>query len=499
MSEPTRARGVQPNKVVTNKPVSIPTLITRDANAPQSIAQAKIVSFNPLRSLLWKLLLACLGVGIAAALVMAIMIGWQTRLEFQRFIVSRYRTTVVPMLAAYYDSNGSWEGAEGLLDRLEREQSFGGPGQVARRFAVVTLQDASGQALFTIPAGQSAPRFSSIGRLRIVSGNATVGWLAVRFASAPENSPEAEFLRRTSLAIMLGILLATIMALVLGLILARTLSRPIRALTAATRAMAQGALGTQVDIRSRDELGELGSAFNQMSTDLAHSLQLRRQMTADIAHDLRTPLSVILGYTEALNDGKFVGDAPIYAILHDEAQHLSRLIDDLRMLSLADAGELPLQRTVIAPHELLERAAAAHRVQAEQKGVHLTVAAPADLPRVDVDPERMQQVLGNLVGNALRYTAAGGEITLRGDAVDGRVQLQVQDSGDGIKADDLPLIFERFYRGDRARNSNTGESGLGLPIAKSLVEMHQGTITVASQLGRGTTFTVTLPSLPITS
>jgi two-component system sensor histidine kinase BaeS len=202
---------------------------------------------------------------------------------------------------------------------------------------------------------------------------------------------------------------------------------------------------------------------------------------------------VILGYTEALNDGKFVGDPAIYGILHDEAQQLSRLIDDLRMLSLADAGELPLQRQVTPPHDLLERTAAAHRVKAEEKGIRLTVAAAADLPRVTVDPERMQQVLGNLVSNALRYTPTGGEIALRGGVKDGKVTLHVQDSGSGIKADDLPYIFERFYRGDRSRNSNTGESGLGLPIAKSLVEMHGGAITVGSQVGQGTTFTILLP------
>jgi signal transduction histidine kinase len=322
-----------------------------------------------------------------------------------------------------------------------------------------------------------------------------VGWLYLRFARVPAGSPEQEFLQRTSRAIVLGILFATVMAMILGLILARTLSRPIRALIAATRAMAQGAFGTQVDIRTKDELGELGAAFNQMSTELARSMQLRRQMTADIAHDLRTPLSVILGYTEALNDGKFAGDASIYGILHDEAQHLSRLIDDLRLLSLADAGELPLQRHLTPARELLDRAAAAHRVQAEQKGVRLRVAAAEILPRVDVDPERMQQVLGNLVSNALRYTAAGGEIQLRGDVVDGQVTLAVQDSGSGIPADELPFIFERFYRGDRSRQSNSGESGLGLPIAKSLVEMHKGEISVASGLEQGTTVTIVLPAV----
>jgi signal transduction histidine kinase len=359
---------------------------------------------------------------------------------------------------------------------------------------MLTLMNANGTPIYAMPREQ-AGRFNTIGELPIVVDGEVVGRLRFRFPPIPAGSPEAEFLSRTLRSILLGLSIATLIALVLSFFLARTLSRPIRALTAATRAMAQGAFGTQVDVRTHDELGELGQAFNQMSTDLARSLHLRRQMTADIAHDLRTPLSVILGYTEALNDGKFVADPAIYAILHDEAQHLSRLIDDLRMLSLADAGELPLQRNPTAPRELLERAAVAHRVQAEQQGVTLTVAAPSDLPRVDVDPERMQQVLGNLVSNALRYTPAGGQIALRGDVAGGQVTLHVQDNGSGIQPDDLPFIFERFYRGDRARSQN-GESGLGLPIARSLVEMHQGAITVASTLEEGTTFTISLPSLP---
>ena len=458
-----------------------------------------MVNFNPLRSLIWKILLAIVVVSIAASVLMATLIAWQTRLEFERFLINRYQTTIVPLLQEHYARTGSWEGANEFLAWGERGRPAM-PGQPTRLIAVLTLIDAAGNELSTFPADQESPRRSVIGRLPLVVDGQTVGWLQVRPASIPIGSPEEEFLQRTSRAILLGIALATVMALGLGLILARQLSRPIRALTAATRAMARGALGTQVDIRAHDELGELGSAFNQMSTDLARSSQLRRQMTADIAHDLRTPLSVILGYTEALNDGKFVGDMSIYAILHDEAQQLSRLIDDLRMLSLADAGELPLQRHVIPPRELLERTAAAHRVKAQEQGVQFTVDAADDLPRVNVDPERMQQVLGNLVSNALRYTPTGGEIALWGEADEGHVTLHVQDSGNGITPEDLPLIFERFYRGDRARHSNMGESGLGLPIAKSLVEMHQGTIAVASQVGQGTTFSISLPAvLPATT
>ena len=454
-----------------------------------STLQTIVAGLNPIRSLIWKLLLAFLGVSIAASMLMAAPIGWQSRLEFERFVMDRYRTTMIPALAAYYRQNGSWNGANRILWRNIRGQNDSTP---VRAFVVLTLLNANDEPLYTVPP-QEVGQFSTIGNLPIEVNGEKVGSLVFHFPPLPDGSPEAEFLRRASRSLLIGIAVATSMALVLGLLLARMLTQPIRELTAATRAMTQGQLGTQVDIRTQDELGELGRAFNQMSTDLARSAHLRRQMTADIAHDLRTPLSVILGYTEALHDGKFEGDAAIYAILHDEALHLSRLIDDLRMLSLAEAGELQLQRSVVPPRELLERTAAAHRVQAEQQGIQLTVSSPADLPQVDVDPERMQQVLGNLVNNALRYTTAGGQIALRGDMADGEVMLHVQDSGSGIAPDDLPYIFERFYRGDRAR-SQKAESGLGLPIAKSLVEMHQGTITVASTLGQGTTFTIHLPA-----
>jgi signal transduction histidine kinase len=256
--------------------------------------------------------------------------------------------------------------------------------------------------------------------------------------------------------------------------------------------VAKGALGRQVEVRSRDELGTLAESFNLMSTDLARASSLRRQMTADIAHDLRTPLSVILGYTEALREGKLSGEQDIYDTLYAEAQHLQRLIDDLRTLSLADAGELPLARQVVAPHSLLDRAASAYRAQAETQHIALVVQANPDLPEVAVDPERMAQVLGNLLSNALRFTPAGGAITLSATAQGKMVQLGVADTGSGIAADDLPRVFERFYRADTSRQHD-GSSGLGLAIAKSIVEAHGGSINVASTRGVGTTFTLTLP------
>jgi signal transduction histidine kinase len=231
-----------------------------------------------------------------------------------------------------------------------------------------------------------------------------------------------------------------------------------------------------------------------MSADLATSNQLRRQMTADIAHELRTPLSVILGYTEALADGKLQGSPVIYDAMYGQSRLLSHLVDDLRTLSLADAGELILNQTVTPPGESLERTAAAHAALAAQREIHLEVQIAEDLPPIFVDRERLAQVLANLVANALRYTPEGGTITLAAAGGADQVILQVSDTGPGIEPEHLPLIFQRFYRADVSRlTTDNGESGLGLAIAKSLVEAQGGTIEATSTVGEGATFTIVLP------
>jgi signal transduction histidine kinase len=291
----------------------------------------------------------------------------------------------------------------------------------------------------------------------------------------------------------LAALAAMAIAVFLGVILARTLTRPVRDLTGAIQAMARGELRQEVPVRSSDELGTLTATFNQMSADLARANDLRRQQIADIAHDLRTPLTVITGYIEALRDGVLRPTPARFDAMNTEAQHLKRLVDDLRTLSLADAGELPMTPQPTAPAALLERLAAAYAPQAAARGIALAVDAAPDLPEVAVDPERMVQVLGNLVTNALRHTPAGGRIDLAARAEGARVTLTVTDTGEGIPPDVLPHIFDRFYRGDPARSQPDGESGLGLAIAKSIVEAHGGTIAATSAPGQGTTFTITLP------
>jgi signal transduction histidine kinase len=237
-----------------------------------------------------------------------------------------------------------------------------------------------------------------------------------------------------------------------------------------------------------------------MSADLARSNQLRRQMTADIAHDLRTPLTVIGGYIESLREGVLEPNPARFDVMHQEVQHLQHLVEDLRTLSLADAGELKLNRQRIAPQTLLEQTASAFKHQAEQKQIALQVIAEPGLPEIAVDEIRIAQVMGNLVSNALRYTPDGGRIVLSAQRQAGQVRLSVEDNGAGIASDALPQIFERFYRGDTSRHQSNSESGLGLAIVKSLVEAHGGTITAQSEgVGTGSAFSVCFPEEPNTN
>jgi signal transduction histidine kinase len=229
-----------------------------------------------------------------------------------------------------------------------------------------------------------------------------------------------------------------------------------------------------------------------MSAQIHRANQLRKQMTADVAHDLRTPLMVITGYLEALCDGTLQATPARFEAMHHESKLLQRLVEDLRTLSLADAGELKLIDQSVKPYELLQHVRQSFEPIAQHQGVILRVDADEPLPDLRVDNERMAQVLGNLVSNALRYTPEGGSVILSAHSQPDSIQLAVQDTGTGIPAEKLPNIFERFYRTEESRHQRSDESGLGLAIAKSIVEAHGGTISASSQPGKGTTVTITL-------
>jgi signal transduction histidine kinase len=304
---------------------------------------------------------------------------------------------------------------------------------------------------------------------------------------------EQRFLETVNRAVVWAVLLVAAAALLAAVLLSRQLVAPLRQLTAAAEAMSSGDLSQRVDVRTGDEVGDLALAFNRMAGDLQVAEVQRRQMTADIAHELRNPLSVIRGNLEAIFDGIYPADIEHLTPIYEETLLLQRLVEDLRLLSLADAGQLELIRSDVDVEQLLSGVAESAQAVAQDRGITLHVETPEEPLVVDGDADRLRQVIGNLVSNALRYTPAGGAVTLSARRADHRVRFSVTDTGPGIPAEDLSHVFDRFYRGDSARNRASGGSGLGLAIARALVEAHGGTISVESTVGQGATFLVELP------
>ena len=283
-----------------------------------------------------------------------------------------------------------------------------------------------------------------------------------------------------------GVLLAT---LLLCLLCAGTVVRPLRRMAVAAHRAGDGDLSVRVPVRSRDEVGEVARAFNRMADRRQQLEDARRRMVSDVSHELRTPLANVRGWLEAAQDGLVEPDPRLLASLHEETLYLQRLVDDLHDLSLGDAGELRLIPVEIEVAVFLEQVADAFRGAAEAAGVAvLTEAAPDAV--VHADPVRIRQAVANLVANALRHTPAGGRVTLRG----GDGVLEVADTGEGIAADDLPHVFERFRRADAARSRTTGGSGLGLAIVRQIIEAHGGTAAIESTPGAGTVVRLTLPA-----
>lgn len=295
-----------------------------------------------------------------------------------------------------------------------------------------------------------------------------------------------------TVAVAMGVALAAVLG---ALLLSRAVLRPVRAMTLAAKDLGEGDLERRVPVSGRDEIAQLGGAFNRMADSLQAGEERQRRLIGDIAHELRTPLANLRGYLEALRDEVVEPTPELLASLHEEALLQQRIVDDLQDLALAEAGALTYHPTEVDLRELLETGRTAHRAQADAAGVTLELDAPVPV-FVTADPDRLRQVVGNLVGNAVRATAAGGSVTL---ALTPRRELavvEVRDTGKGIAAQDLPHLFDRFWRADASRGRATGGSGLGLSIARQIVTDHRGTIEVRSTVGVGTTFTVVLPMAP---
>jgi two-component system sensor histidine kinase BaeS len=446
-----------------------------------------------MRSITLKMVLAFLGIALVSIVLIVLLARWNTGTEFSRFVVDRRGEDLVQNLADYYSTNGSWEGVGEMILSNTPQVSEGG----LPREPFFTLVDQNGLVISAGPGYHPGERMGQYDLQRGISidvNGETVGTLVMGRVPFQRNPREEEFIQRTTRMLVYSAVGTSLIALLLGIFLSRTFTRPIRELTEATHAVADGELGKQVAVRSRDEMGELASSFNKMSTDLERSSNARKQMTADIAHELRTPLSLILGHADAVHDGVLPPTKENFEIIRDEAERLEHLVDDLRTLSLADAGELSIMLQEVSPQKLLNDIHAAYSHIASQKNVKFQLDVPSEIPMLNIDAGRMTQVLTNIFDNALRHTPEGGQIVLAAQTIDDNIQLSIQDSGPGIEGEDANRIFERFYRTDSARHRDAGGSGLGLAIAKSIVEMHRGQIWAESKPGQGLKIIIRFPA-----
>jgi signal transduction histidine kinase len=401
-----------------------------------------------------------------------------TEMEDYKTMIAQYRSDQIrSKLYLHYYDKGSWEDVQSVVAAL----GVSGTHIILVGANGTVIGDSKGELLGTNYTDSSD---SPLG-LNLTLRKEFLG--KVYISSDPVTEPYVTpFLKLSSSinrSLLLGGSLAVGIALLLTFVLSRRMTSPIEVLAKAARRLGHGDLSQRVRLQG----------FNSMAADLEYAEQLRRNMVADVAHELRTPLSNIQGYLEAIRDGVVEPDAAAIGSLNEETSLLSRLVNELQELSLAEAGELKLVYQAEDIANLVKQAVTPWQPQVTARKLSLSVELPADLPLVNIDWQRVNQVLHNILENAVAHTPKGGTINVAASGKGKWVEVSVSDTGEGIPAEDLPHIFERFYRVDKSRARATGGSGLGLTIAKRLIEAHGGTIAVQSKLGEGSRFSFTLP------
>jgi len=416
--------------------------------------------------------------------------------EFREQNKQQVARQICGLLCEYRRRTGGWLGIEQLLS--SRYTVWINGRLIVRRTSLIgpfSLADADGKVVVSTEEGKVgmllSPQEVASG-IPLFDEGKKMGVLLLSEQGSVLDPAEEEFLASAKRSALLGGGIASGIALLLSAFLISQVLSPLRLLSRATERIAHGDLTQRVTLKARDEFGQLGSSFNRMIDNLRRSETIRQTMTADIAHELRTPVTIIQGNLEAILDGVYQPTPETIAPIYEETLHLGRLIDDLRDLALAEAGELRLNKEPTDLVALVNQVTEMVSSSLEW-GPKLHVKVDHSLPKVTLDPKRIRQVMANILSNAVRHTPTTGEIWVEVSRKGGELELRVTDSGPGIPPEDLPHLFERFYRGDQARSRSGGGSGLGLAIAKQWVEAHGGRIWAENSEQTGARFVVRLP------
>lgn len=405
-----------------------------------------------------------------------------------------------------YQKEQSWDACAELLDRKGGTQGAmpGGRGEGRmgnhppgnRERQHVQLLDQKGYVIVdTQDSIPSEPRdISSLeAAIPLHDQGEVVGYLLSENQYSFTQQQETYLTSRLNKAALTSAAIAGVTAFLLASYLAYQLLQPIRKLTKAAESIKQGNLEQRVDIQGNTELTSLGQVFNQMAYSLERSAERRKALTADIAHELRTPLSVQQAHLEALQDGIYDLNLENLRPIQEHNQTLIRLVDDLRTLSLADAGELTLERTETNITQLVANIVSQFEPQAKEKSIRISVEAPPKSPQIKIDPQRIEQIIINLLTNAIRHSPKGGKVRLAINKEKDELIITVRDQGEGIPEEEIPFIFERFYKSNPSRKRESGGTGLGLSISQKLAQAHGGNLVVHNQPQGGAEFTLSLP------
>lgn len=446
-----------------------------------------------------RLILSFFVIVLVAILSTVIVVRINTPQQVQNFMLRggmQGLNAVVDKLEAYYQANGSWQGVESILETSGAGMMGAGHGSGTMRGQQLILADANGNVIVDSGGKRAGTRLTNSEKAKSIvmkKGIFTAGFLLVNGGLQVAIGEQQPLITRLNNAALQAGLIALLIALVLAIILAEGILKPVRQLTRAAERVAEGDWSQKVVVEGRDEMAVLANSFNTMVGSLKRSEERRRSMTADIAHELRTPLAVQRAHLEALQDGIYPLSTENLQPVLDQNGMLVRLVDDLRTLALAESGELPLEMQTMDGRDFLLGMQERFRSAADERKVRILVPDQAGCPTFQADPDRLAQIFTNLLGNALRYTPLGGEITLGMECRDDEIQMTVSDTGPGISTEALPNIFERLYRGDKSRSRNEGGSGLGLAIARQLAAAHGGRLTAENLAQGGARFTLILP------
>jgi len=446
---------------------------------------------------LWvRLSIAFVFVAVISALAVAVLATSVASNQFQQYVARRdllAQTGVLDNLATYYEANGTWAGVEPVLAQLAgRGQGRGRPPLLLADVGGNIVYDERNQRVGTVLSDSERGSALPVDVKGITAGYLLLGAQG-RGALATN---EQDFLDQLQRTLLIAAVLAAGLGMTIGVVISRTVSRPLSRLAQAARAFAAHNWDQRVPISGTEEVAEVSLAFNDMAEAVQQAETLRRNLMADVAHELRTPLTVLQGNLRAMLDGVYPLERGEIATLYDETRLLNRLVDDLRELALAEAGQLKLNQQPIDLAALIGSTVANFMPMAEERG--LTLEAKIDrVVAVVADPDRVGQVLRNLIANALWHTSPQGQITVETQPIDRGLRVMVTDTGEGIAPEDVPHVFDRFYRSDKSRTRLSGGSGLGLAIAKSLIEAMGGQIGVDSELGKGSRFWFTLPQADV--